>query len=282
MTNDPQVERTDKDIFRLSDEMDADTVRTIADRLEFRATDPGYVAVSEAYFSELPLSTASRVLTIGCGTGVEVRSLRKLMSSDGLVTGIDQSETLIEIARRLTSEAGFDDGVEYAVGDAHRMDFAEETFDVTVLHTLVSHVDDPIGVLREARRVTKVGGTVAVFDGDYASITFGYPDDRVESEIEAALMKALIANPRIMRDMPRLIEETSLELVSASGQLYADIGSGAFWANVPESYAGILSASRDVDPAVVEEWRAYQARAVAENKFFGASNYYSYLMIRPG
>jgi hypothetical protein len=31
-------------------------------------------------------------------------------------------------------------------------------------------------VLGEARRLVRPGGTVAIFDGDYASLTFAYPD----------------------------------------------------------------------------------------------------------
>jgi ubiquinone/menaquinone biosynthesis C-methylase UbiE len=47
-------------------------------------------------------------------------------------------------------------------------------FDIVILHTLISHADDPARVLGEARRVVRPGGTVAVFDGDYASLTFAY------------------------------------------------------------------------------------------------------------
>ncbi len=39
------------------------------------------------------------------------------------------------------------------------------------MHTLISHVADPASVLAEARRLLRPGGRLAVFDGDYASLT---------------------------------------------------------------------------------------------------------------
>ena len=273
--------RDDRDIYRLANTMDDAVVQTMADRLEFRATDAGYVEISQAYFADLPLASARSIVAIGCGTGVEVRALRRLTGDSVQITGVDHSAKLIEAAERVTAEEGLSSGTTYVVGDAHNLDLPEQAFDIAVLHTLVSHVDDPLRVLQEALRVTRVGGTVAVFDGDYASITFGYPDHAVERSIEDALMRAIIANPRVMRDMPRLLQQAGLELVRATGYLYPNIGSGAFWANVPEAYGSVLERSGQLPKSVIDAWRAYQAEAVKNNTFFGASSYYSYVSRRP-
>ncbi len=64
--------RGDRDVFRLAPSMDEAVLQTVAERLEFRATDPGYVALSQAYFERLPTSPPCRLLALGCGTGVEV------------------------------------------------------------------------------------------------------------------------------------------------------------------------------------------------------------------
>jgi ubiquinone/menaquinone biosynthesis C-methylase UbiE len=273
-------ERNDTDIFRLADQMDEATLQTIADRLEFRASDSGYTQIAQTYFDDLPLDNA-RVLCLGCGTGVEVRALARLGLNSGALLGIDHSPKLIDVARKLTAEEGLDEAVRYEVGDAHELKLPDEEFDVVLLHTLVSHVNNPAQVLREARRVAKPGGTVAVFDGDYASITFGYPDIDVERSIEDALMRALIANPRVMRDMPRLLKEVDLELVTSRGYLYADIGGGSFWANVPQAYAGIVERTGELAKETIDTWKEYQSRAVSEGIFFGASSYYSFVSRRP-
>ena len=257
--------------------MDASILQTIADRLEFRGTDDGYALLSQAYFSRVPLGSARRILALGCGTGVEVRALRRVTQPDTAIVGLDHSPELIDTARRLTAEEGLENHVTYRVGDAHHLDFGDGDFDIVTLHTLISHVDDPLQVLREARRVVKTGGIVAIFDGDYASLTFGYPDPARATAVEDELRKVLVANPRVMRDLPRLLPAAGLELVDTHGVLYADIGSGLFWANAAQAYSAVLSRSGALPPAVVEEWRAFQARSLEDHTFFGASNYYTYL-----
>lgn len=273
--------RDDRDIFRLAPSMEAAVLETIAARLEFRGTDVGYVRMSQAYFSRLPLVGARRILALGCGTGIEARALARLIGPDTAIVGVDHSPNLVDAARRLTHEEGLSDHVTYQVGDAHQTPFDDEGFDIVALHTLISHVDDPLQVLREARRVVRPGGTVAVFDGDYGSLTFAHPDHSVATTVEAALMRVIVANPRIMRDMPRLLTEAGLERVEAYGALYADIGSGSFWVSATESYGALLGHSGLLPEDVVRDWRAFQARAVKDDIFFGASNYYTYLVRRP-
>ncbi|MGH3804226.1 MAG: hypothetical protein ACRDTD_29635, partial [Pseudonocardiaceae bacterium] len=145
----------------------------------------------------------------------------------------------------------------------------------------ISHVDDPQQVLQEARRIVSPGGTIAVFDGDYASLTFSYPDHALAKTIEEQLIRLIVANPRIMRDMPRLIAEGGLELVDSDASVYANIAGGRFWPGAAESYGMLLGRSEVLPSGVINEWRAFQSRAVADNTFFGACNYYTYLARTP-
>lgn len=280
MASDSALARDDRDIMRLAPTVDEGMLQTLANRLEFRGTDDEYMQLSTAYFTRLPLDSARHILALGCGTGIEVRALKRLAGAAEII-GLDHSRFLIDIARQRTAEEGLSESVQYVVGDAHQLEFADDSFDVVLLHTLISHVDHPLGVLREARRVVRPGGTVAIFDGDYASLTFAFPDASAAKLIEETLLKLLFANPRVLRDMPRLLREAGLELHEASGSIYANIGSGRFWANAVESYAAFLARSGFLPQATIEDWRAYQSRAVRENTFFATSNYYSYLAQRP-
>ena len=273
--------REDRDVFRLAPSMDEAVLQTVAARLEFRATDPGYVALSQAYFERLPLAPPCRVLALGCGTGVEVRALRRRVAPEVSLVGIDHSAALVERARQATADEGLSENVVYRTGDAHDLPYSEPEFDVVTLHTLISHVEDPGRVLAEARRVLRPGGTVAIFDGDYASLTFAHPDPALAVTVEEGLKQVMVANPRVMRDLPRLLQNADLDLVAADGTVYADIGTGSFWVNAAEAYAAVLERSGLLPGAVVESWRAEQADANARRAFFGASVYYTYLARRP-
>jgi SAM-dependent methyltransferase len=274
--------RADRDIYRLTPAADATVLKMIADRLEFRGTDDGYVRLSQGYFTRLPLADAGRILALGCGTGIEVRALRRLTSPEVTIVGVDHSPALVDIARRLTAEEELSHNVIYEAGDAHYLPHGDGEFDIVNLHTVISHADDPVRVLGEAHRVVRPGGTVAIFDGDYASLTFGYPDHVAARTVEEKLIQLIVANPRIMRDLPRLLTETGLELVEADGSLYADIGSSSFWVGAAESYGGLLAHSGLLPEETVDSWQAFQTESAAERTFFAASNYYTYLTRRPG
>ena len=43
-----------------------------------------------------------------------------------------------------------------------------DSFDLAVLHTVLSHVTDPAAMLSEAFRVLRPGGTLVVCDGDFS------------------------------------------------------------------------------------------------------------------
>src|SRR5687767_13884513 len=93
-------QRDDTDVYRLAPLMDEQVLQVMADRLEFRARDPGYLEISQDYFQLLPLDSMSRLLSIGCGTGVELRALRARAPPKVQMFGVDHSSKLIEVARR--------------------------------------------------------------------------------------------------------------------------------------------------------------------------------------
>jgi ubiquinone/menaquinone biosynthesis C-methylase UbiE len=61
---------------------------------------------------------------------------------------------------RLATEEGVGDRVEFRAGDTRSLDVPADTFDAVIAHTLVSHVDDPLAVIKEPRsrmRITPSG-----------------------------------------------------------------------------------------------------------------------------
>lgn len=93
-----------------------------------------------------------RLLDLACGTGVGARAA----ADRGLVaTGIDFAPAMIETARRL------DGRVDYRVGDAEALPFADAAFDAVVVNFGAHHFPRPAAAFAEARRVTRPGGRVA-------------------------------------------------------------------------------------------------------------------------
>lgn len=52
--------------------------------------------------------------------------------------------------------------MDFVVGDIHKLEFPDGSFDLVHAHQVLQHVADPVQALREMRRVTKKGGYVCV------------------------------------------------------------------------------------------------------------------------
>lgn len=270
-----------RDAMQFVNEQDPATRERFIERLELRGKDPTFVAYREAYLELIDLPRAATVLDLGCGTGVVARAIAARDGFTGTVTGIDLSDDFIATAETFAADDGVSDRVQFAVGDAHQLDFRAASFDTVVAHTLVSHVRDPLAVLAEAARVVRPGGYVAVFDGDYASLTFGCSDPRLGEAVEPALQATIMSSPRVMREIPRLLPKAGLRLIATQAHVYAEAGSSTFMLNLAETYAPLTAASAgQLSAAHVDAWLADQRRSASDGTFFAACNYYAYVARR--
>ena len=110
------------------------------------------------------------MLDLGCGPGTITSDIGRRVAP-GRVLGVDVSAAVIEKARR---DARGGPNVEFSVGDIYALDIDDDTFDVVHAHQVLQHLADPVGALREMKRVCKPGGLVAARDGDYGAFRW-YP-----------------------------------------------------------------------------------------------------------
>ncbi|GAO16616.1 uncharacterized protein UV8b_01482 [Ustilaginoidea virens] len=114
-----------------------------------------------------------KILDIGCGPGTITVDLARLVPQ-GHVTGLEREPKVLEQARALADEQGVPN-VDFVQGDANALSYAQDTFDIVLCHQLLQHVKDPVGILREMRRVAKPGGIVAAREADFGSFAW-YPE----------------------------------------------------------------------------------------------------------
>ncbi len=99
---------------------------------------------------------AGHVLDVGCGTGSLASALAR-RSGIVSVKGVDFSDAYVRHARSRNADAR----VDFQVGDACAMPFPDGSFDATLSQLVLQFVPEPERAIREMRRVTKPGGTVA-------------------------------------------------------------------------------------------------------------------------
>ncbi len=269
------------DPYHITDKLDDTLLDVIVTRLEVRGKHPLFEGMLRDYLDAMDIDSAGSVLDMGCGTGVAGRHIARRGGFSGEVLGIDLSPYLVEAAKRLAAGEGLEGRIKFQTGDTHSLDLGDEVFDAVVAHTLLSHVGDPLAVLSEAKRVAKPGGMIGVFDGDYASVTFEQEDQEKAKADDEKLISAVITQPRVMRQIPRLAKRVGLELVEAFPYVLAEVGQGDFWIPAIESFRKLIPKSGAMSEAEAESWADALLEASEQGVFFGASNYYGYVLKRP-
>lgn len=269
-----------RDPHRFVNELDDAALERLVSRLENRAQDEVFAKLLDNYLVRLILPPSARVLEVGCGTGAMLRYLARRDDFTGKAFGVDQCNHFIEAANRFARAEHVDDRLDFRVGDAHHLDFPHASFDVVIAHTLISHVTAPLAVLSEMARVVRPGGTVVIFDGDYASLTYAFPDHGFGHQMDVALANATFNNPKIMRDLPRLLPEFGLKLTAAWGDAVVEIGHGSYFRSFVETYVPYVKRAGLLPAQAVDLWLSEQRQAMENGTFFAACNYYTYLARR--
>ncbi len=147
----------------------------------------GFHAAKQRSYTLLQVQAGQRVLDVGCGTGEDVRALAELVGSTGQAVGVDASAAMIREAEARSTDLA--QSVAFKVMDAHRLDFADATFDSVRAERVLLHTESPGQVLAEMVRVTRSGGRVVA----------------AEADIEAMILYA--PDPALARTLPRLVGE---------------------------------------------------------------------------
>ncbi len=151
----------------------------------------------------LPLSSAQRVLDIGCGTGNLVSQIAQ-SAPNAKYLGLDRAANMLAVAA--------ESGAALVHADGCRLPLRSANFDVALMAFVLFKYPSPLAGLKEARRVLRPAGALGV--SIWQADSHALPGDEIWEEVLADIPKS----PDEYDKMDDLNEETKLrDILSASG-----------------------------------------------------------------
>ena len=155
------------------------------------AQEPHWRPVYEAVLSEGGVGAGTKLLDIGCGAGAALVIAR---GRGAEVAGLDAAKNLVAVARSRLPDARIE------IGEMEELPFSDRAFDVVTGFNAFQFAADPVRALREAGRVCRAGGTVAM-------LVWGRREDCDLMRITVPAVMALMPPPPPGAPQPTALSE---------------------------------------------------------------------------
>lgn len=156
--------------------------------------------------------------------------------------------------------------MEFQQGDAQQLRFADASFDRAIANQLLVHLDAPERALREMVRVTRPGGLVAIWEGDWETLVVDSPDREVTRRIMNFFCDSL-PQGWVGRTLPRLFAEAGL--VDVQVQPETLMLPGAVWLDPHYGFGRISEFAERGGAISVAEREVWQADVERRSRDLG-------------
>lgn len=127
----------------------------------------------------------SKILDVGCGTGVVGIDLLNLIPSAQFLFGVDIEPSVLRVANeKIPNER---EG-SFIAGNAYDLPFVEGSFELVACQYVLQHLSRPVTALSEMRRVSRAGGYAVIFEfDDRTGFTYPSVPDELQELFQAKI-----------------------------------------------------------------------------------------------
>lgn len=140
------------------------------------------------------------VLDLGSGGGFDAFLAAQEVGELGLVIGVDMTPAMVSNARSNAESAGFSN-VEFRLGEIEHLPVADCSVDVIISNCVINLSPDKAQVFREAHRVLRPGGRLAISD---VVATAQLPGDVKD---DAHLHACCVAGASLVDELPAMLND---------------------------------------------------------------------------
>lgn len=190
-----------------------------------------FLPMYSTVFDVLNIAGQTHLLDVGCGAGLAAH--RASAGCNAIVSGLDASEVLLAIARERVPNGDF------RVGEMEALPYPDDAFDVVTGFNSFQYASEPVAALREAQRVTRKGGRVAM-------IVWGAPEQCEHAVTLKAVGSCLPPAPPgaggpFALSGPGIVEGL-LRDAGLTPSMSGEVACPFLYADLETAYAGIASA----------------------------------------
>ena len=175
---------------------------------------PDVITQRNAIRKTLAPRAGERVLDIGSGPGFLATEIATDVGPEGIVHGVDISQSMITIARR-RKPAAQSAPLQFQLAEARTLPFPDASFDAAVSTQVFEYIDDVPAALAETHRVLAPRGRLLLLDTDWDSIVWHSRAPQRMRRVLAA-WDAHAAHPHLPRTLPGLIRDAGFTLTGTT------------------------------------------------------------------
>jgi ubiquinone/menaquinone biosynthesis C-methylase UbiE len=235
----------------------------------------------KTYFDLFDVRAGDHVLDVGCGTGANAIALVEYMEGNCTVDGLDSSEAMLAIGRKNLQNFPHAEKITLHSGDAHRLPFADRSFDCAMVIQVLEYSKEPARLLQEIQRVLRPGGKVLVADTDWDTIVWN-SNQKEKTRRIVVLWSDHEADGWQGRRIPELLRRSSFRNIQ--GGVYT-ISESSFAETdysflVTQIIVDYLVRAEKMSQAELDDWMADLKRKDREGHFYFSLNRYAFIGYR--
>ena len=146
------------------------------------------------------------VLDLGSGAGFDCFLAGRAVGAQGHVIGVDMTPAMVSKARQNLTRSGLKN-IDFRLGEIEHLPVADASVDVIISNCVINLSLDKGQVFRDAYRVLKPGGRVAV--SDMVAVT--YVPEALQKDV--ALHTGCLAGASLIPDIKRLMHDAGFEQI---------------------------------------------------------------------